>query len=717
MGLEVFVALIANGVAVGTALTATYGVFGAFAIRLIGGVLLNAAATAAFSKGTGSQQDTRRRIAQQKELPFKRAVYGRCFATGTPSQGVAIGGFFYVPYLLNSRPSEGNLEIYLDNRAIVSTGNAYDFTGTGATATNGNFAGHVSYWIQLGDKTGPPASFVSEAAYNATTNPLGFKSTDAGQGCTIVWLKLKRGDDGSFQNRWPSYPYVNLSVLGDWSLLYDPREVSHTAADTATHAFSRNQALVGLDLAMRNPFRPHPEAAVDVAMWSAAADAADQTVALDSGGSEPRYRCDGTVLFDGSELEQLMAPILQSGASSLVRSGGRLGIVPGVAKNIALTVEEMVGLPSVSTVKAPETQYDEVHVTYAPLDRDGEPASLKPWSIPGVVGSGLPRVLSLDFGMVGSGTQAMRLRKIAGLKATYMRTLEGTAWPEMIKAVAGSWVTINLGYTKLDGTFEVTSLAPMTSPSGDEGGIAYRVPVALSETSAAVYAWDEVTDEEAVATYAFIYDEDGVLPPGAISITTGDTVNLNTGGTIIPRVRFAFTPSTSANISAYQWQFAEQGEPYTDTFTIDADADDGAGNVFGFLQGTAGQAYDMRARAVSAAGFSDWVGFTGATPVVNIALSVPTINSATGGLGKIDVDVTAPSSAGVKSIEILQSATDDSGAAVVFFEAAATANQNFQAPLTGLGSAETKYIFARVRGDFASASSFTASTSATSNTI
>lgn len=719
MGLPVFFALVSNGVGVGAAISAVYGVVGGAVIRFGLSALFNAGINALFGKQpTGFQQDLRRQIQQQTELPFKRFVYGRSFAAGTPLPGVALNGFYYVPYLLNSRESEGNFELYLDNRVVQATGDPYDFTGPGAEATNGLFNGHVSYWITRGEKTAPPDVFTSEAGFDAgdpILNALGYKATDAGQGLTVVWLKLKRGTDGTFQDRWPGYPYVNLTVLGDWSKVWDPRDVAQTAADTATHTFSRNQALVALDIAMRNPFRPYPEEFIGEFMKGAGPDVADELVPLKSGGQERRYTCDGTVLFDGSELEQIMRPVMDAGAAQLVRTGGLLDMVPGAAKNIALDIPDMVGLPTVSTITPPESQFDLINVTYSPLDRDGEAASLRPWPIPGVVGAGLPRVLTIDLGMVSSATQAMRIRKIRGLQTTYTRTLDGVAWPETFDALAGSWVTVNLGYTRLDGTYEVVASAPASATSGDDDGIAYRVPMSMRETAPEIYEWVPAVDEEDVDLYEFVYDEEGVRTGGAIAIETGQTINLDTGGTIVPRVRFDFDPSPSSNISFYELQVTETGEPYTATTQIDADARDGDGKVFGFFSGAAGQSYDFRVRAVSAVGFSDWVEFSGATPVVDIVLDVPIFNSVTGGAGQIDIDVSAPNDPDVRSIELVESDSNDPLLGTVFFESAAGQNQTFQTALTGLGVGVTKFIFARVKGDFASVSAYSSGGSATTD--
>lgn len=706
MGIETVVALVASGAGVSAALTATYGVIGGALISVAASTLLTAGINA-LTGGVGSQADARARISVQTELPYQRHVRGRCFATGTPLPGVADDGFYYVPYLINSRPSEGNIELYLDDRIVEFTGDPYDFTGPGAVATNGRFNTRLNYWIQLGDETGPPDVFLNEVPYHADDRPLGFKATDAGRGLTVIWVRARRGGEGKISITWPSYPQIRLTALGDWSKVWDPSDPAQTATDTSTHTFSRSHALHALDLVMRNPFRPYAESLIELDMFKACAAVDAEPVPLKSGGSEPRYQCDGTTLFDGSELEGLMQPITSAGASNIVRSGGLLGIVPGVAKNVVTTITSadlVDALPRFSSVSTPESQYDQVQVTYYPTDRFGKTANLKNWGIPGVIPTGLPRVLSLDLGMVGSATQAMRIRKIKGLQTTYTRTLAGTAMPKLIEAVAGSWVGAGFGYPKLDGTYEVASTTPLASPLGGDGGVAYRIPFEFREASDLIYEWDGIAEEEDVDNYDYDFLDDGVASPGPISIITGDTVNLNTGGTIIPRVRYSAAASPSSNVSSYQWESAEQGEPYGNRNSVDADQLDAGGNSFGFLSGSAGQPYNIRVRAVVAESASDWVEFSGAVPTVDITLDAPTINSLTGGAGLIDVDVSAPNDADVRRIEILEGDTNDINAADAFYEAAASANQRFQNALTGLGPSESKFIFVRVRGDFASAS-------------
>ena len=61
------------------------------------------------------------------------------------------GKKIYGAWLLNSRPSDlATFTLYLDKREVVLTGDAFDLDGTGATATEDPFSGHVTVWGSRG---------------------------------------------------------------------------------------------------------------------------------------------------------------------------------------------------------------------------------------------------------------------------------------------------------------------------------------------------------------------------------------------------------------------------------------------------------------------------------------------------------------------------------------------------------------------------------------
>ncbi|MGR3509419.1 MAG: hypothetical protein ACU0CQ_00865 [Sulfitobacter sp.] len=112
---------------------------------------------------------------------------------GTPVKGSKI----YGAWLLNSRASDlSTFTLYLDKREVVLTGDAFDLTGPGATATEYPFSGHVTVWVSRGDHTAPPIEFTTDAAYIEGSADHLWKATDAWKGRTMIWLKLDAGASG-----------------------------------------------------------------------------------------------------------------------------------------------------------------------------------------------------------------------------------------------------------------------------------------------------------------------------------------------------------------------------------------------------------------------------------------------------------------------------------------------------------------------------------------
>ncbi|MGB1390992.1 MAG: hypothetical protein ACPG61_19120, partial [Paracoccaceae bacterium] len=316
--------------------TVTTAIFGATAGAAIAsslvqfGVssLLNAAIGAVFGKQPKAE-DVGRELSQQSTAPAYRFVYGECRATGTPAGIPVKGNFIYGAWILNSRTSDlQTFTLYMDKREVVLTGDAFDMNGAGATATESPFADHLNVWISKGFNTAPPKTFTDEAPWVEGTADHLWKTTDAWKGRTVIWMKIHAGSPNDRQQRWPASPPL-VEVEGKWSTVYDPRDVTQSPTDPSSWKWSENLALCVRDALRRNPIRNYKEPQIHESFNEYGPDVCDETVALKSGGSEKRYTCAGTLVFSQGEIEDLITPMVISGAAQLIRVGGQLGFAPG----------------------------------------------------------------------------------------------------------------------------------------------------------------------------------------------------------------------------------------------------------------------------------------------------------------------------------------------------------------------------------------------------
>jgi hypothetical protein len=663
MGLGVFVALVTNGVGVGAALTSVYGAVGAFVIRFTASATLSSLAARAQAREP-QQQDLKRDLQFPTSRPAKRFVVGEVRMPATVLPYPVVGGYAYAAWLVNSRPSDGGFTVFFDGREVESSGDPYDFTvDGGASATNAPFLDHVKIWIGRGDQTQPPQTFLDEAGWVEGGDDLLWRPSDIGAGLTIVYARLSAGANSSRNSRWPN-PVPQMELEGRFSRVWDPRDLAQDPDDADTWTWSEDPFLCGLDVLRTNPFRPYELRNLELDMWQAAADVADEVMPLTSGGSERRYSVAGVVTFDGKELDALVKPLLAAGAGRLVRAGGRLGVIPGAPRTPAVTISDALEGLTFSTLRPDSELMTELRVNYSPRERGGEPGELRPWQIPGALAAdgGQPSVATLDLSMVPSETQGQRIRNITGRKNRHQKKVSVVAWPTAMKAVSGSVVQLDLPApygAHVNGLYEVESMHPMLDPVGKEG-YALRCPVVLSEYSDDIFAWTPATDEEPVVHPPYDGTRDGVAPPGPLSVTTGAGVDLDTGSGLVSRFRFEFAPSTSASVEHYEWQWRVSGESYQAGGTLDGETLDAEGDVFGFLPASSANAlHDIRVRTWTGSGASDWVEITG----VSVGFGV-TVNSATAGTGQAVFNVTAANTVIFKGVRIYRATTTDFANAV-----------------------------------------------------
>ena len=612
----------------------------------IWGTLGNLALSAVLSAATAPRAgDARQQLSFPRALPIKRTVYGETRAAGTPVPLRNPGGkkYLYVAWLVSSRPSVGPFDVLLDNRLAVLSGDPYDFTaGGGALVTNDPFDGLARVWIGRGDQDGPPAEILTDAPWHAMDAPDLFKATDAAKGCTVVWAKIDRGSSSRRARRWPNSPPL-LEIEGQFTPVWDPRDPAQDANDPATWVYSDNHALCVLDALRTNPIRPFRLSALNVPEFVAAANASDQLVPLKAGGSERRYTLHGTLVYDGTEVEDMLEPMLRAGAAEFVRTGGQIGIRAGAYAAPVYTLSDVMDRLTMSTMAPADNMPTEIRATFVSRAREYQPAELPPWVIPGAQSDdgGIATIKPLALDWAGSATQAQRVARILGYRDRAQKTLAGIAPPDAIQLTAGAGVSVALPapFDVLNGTFVATMVHPSFDPLGD-GGVALRVPLALREERAEWYQWNAATDEADITEIVYNDDTTGVPMPGAISITTGAEVDLNTGGTVIQRIRFEFdAPSgfDADDIDEYEVQISTGSGPFAAATPVATATALPSGKLFGFIVAEPLEVYAVRVRTVTPFGVSDWRTLGGIS--IAFAIADP---AATAGAGAATFTGTTP---------------------------------------------------------------------------
>ncbi|SDJ21333.1 phage tail protein [Salipiger marinus] len=645
MGLTVVYALLQSGATLGAALTATYGVAGALAIRLAASVLISAGVAKLSQPAAPKAPQLRRELRLPDSAPVKRFVYGHTSAAGTPVFWHTAGKNLYVCYLFSSRPSEGPFELVTDGRHRSFRGDPYDFAGPGAIWEE-NSAGQ-KFYIGLGDQTAPPDDILAAVPELA--------ASDGFRGCTVVWTSCYSGKIKKFQENWPNTP-PHYDLWGRWSRVWDPRDPTQDPDDPATWTYSDNHALCVLDALRQNPVRPYQLRNLDLDLWSAAAEASDEGVELAIGATEKRYRLAGTLAFSGREVLDLLDPMLLAAAAEWCQIGGRLGLVPAVWQTPDYQISDMLEELSCQTLTPGDDLPTRVEVSYTSAAREYQQAQLAPWDIPGAQAAdgGERKLLKLDLDWAASPQQAMRVRKIMGLRARCQKVISGTAPPDALDLMAGAnaSVTFPAPLTGRNGTYKVESIHPAFDMVG-QSGLALRCPITLREHYAGIYAWDAATEEEALDDPAYEVPEPDYPGPRDLTYATGPEFDLVTGWSRIERIFLSFDPGEASE--HYLEYRVEPDGPWMAAGVITEDMREAGGRAYAFIAPANPLArYTVRLTARYMFGESEPLLLTGVT----IGAGLPAV-SGSAGLGAASFTGTAP---GLSSLAGLRVYRADPGA-------------------------------------------------------
>lgn len=573
----------------------------------------------------------------------------------------------------------------------------------GASATNDPFTGHAKFWIGLGDQTHPPTEILRQFGSLVTLDTRRFWPTDAWGGRTVVWSMLNQGEPDDRGRRWPSWP-PQLRVAMDWTRVWDPRDEEQDPDDPDTWAVSDNQALCLLDAVRFNPFAPHPLAQIRVDTFEHGADVADEPVGVLAGGTEPRYRVGGLVVYgEGAELSDLLADLESAGAGQLIKVGGQVAYRSGEWREPVVTVTDYSRSGGMRfETRAGERDMPGAIAAVIP-DRDAqwEPLQLAPRRVRDDWSGSADRVQTINLPLVPFHAQAQRLIKIRAEQLKARRRLSFVATSEMIEAVAGGVVTVVWGVPRIDGDYMVETMHPARFLD-DDGAMFLESEVVLVGTGPQVWAWSHEVDEYAPFRQTFQPFEVNAPAPtdltafiapwsSEVSASAQAPGDYSDPDLWVPN-EFLVSVQIEAQVNQAPWGATTTVRLADIPTTLSLSG--APGEVRAVLAPRAtGSSFVARARSVMTIGVSPWV--YSAPFQDGFSLGDPTGVSATGGAGEIEIDATSPGDGSFHAIQFWGGDTADPFASDLLSEQAGSPSSAFSFTETGLGAGVTRHYHVR----------------------
>ncbi len=238
------------------------------------------------------------------------------------------------------------------------------------------------------------------------------------------------------------------SVVADCTPVFDARDDSQFVTAPNTWLVSSNPVLnlifvlTDVDRGMGLDYDMLIAPALDVLMEQA--DLCDEPVALDAGGSEPRYQANGTYSLDNDPAD-IIAPILDACDGWISQNGdGSLSLKVGVysAPSIVIESKHIRGV-SIQYGTAEEEAVNELTIQYTSQSIDYKTAPGQPWRDEIDIterGKTLSQQLSLPWVYSHSQSRRLAKRRMARLNANLRGTITTTLYG--LRALGERWISV-----------------------------------------------------------------------------------------------------------------------------------------------------------------------------------------------------------------------------------------------------------------------------------
>ncbi len=477
-------------------------------------------------------------------------------ATGTENK------FLHMILVLAGHELEAIDDIYLNDEVVT-------VNATSGFVTSGDWNSKVRIKKHRGNQTAADSLLLSES--NQIT------SNFVGNGIAYLYIRLEYDQD-VFAN---GVPLITAKVRG--RKVYDPRNTSTAYSANAALAV-RDYITAGFGLA---------DSAVDDLVFAASANVSDETIALDGGGTEPRYEINGVVSSDMSP-RTIVSRMMSSCGGTLFWGQGKFQIHVGYYSNPVktFTLDDLRGEISLDTRVGARDNFNRVVGTFADIEVDYITSDFPPIESSAFLAedNGVENTLDMQLPLTTSGSAAQRLAKMTLFRAREQMTLSAEFGLEAFGVQVGDVVAFtNVRYGWAAKEFEVVGWRFKASSEGGD----LRINLTLRETSEAAFSWDAEESE-------IIYNNTSLPSASDVPLPTLDAAVISTivneDGTAVPQILFRWSVSDITRVAYFdfQWKLSSQSVYQT------AQA---SGTEWTISPAISNSAYDYRVRAVNQLGY------------------------------------------------------------------------------------------------------------------
>jgi len=442
-----------------------------------------------------------------------------------------------------------------------------------------------------------------------------------GEGIACLYVRMEY-DQNVFAEGIPLFTAI---VQG--KKVYDPR--------SSSTAYSANAALCIRDY-LTSAYGVDNTGVTNDTVFSAAANACDETVTLAGGGTEKRYELNGVVSLDRSPSD-ILGDMMTSCAATLFWGQGNWQLKVGeyTAAIKTFTLDDFRSGINVETKPSRRDTFNIVRGMFNSAADDYIRTDYPEIRSATFIANdaGVESAIDLALPYTTSSAMAQRLAKMTLFRARESMTLTADFGLDAFNVQVGDIVgitTSRYGWSAKE--FEVVGWKFSNSSSSGE----LSVSLTLRETSSAAFSWS-AEESEILSNNSTLTDIRAGLSPSSVSVTDIGAVQLD--GTFVTQARVSWTAAASKFLNHYEIEWKKTTD--SNYFRTEIPASDTAANISPLESGAQ---YNVRVRGVGVKGnVGSWVAASAYTVGGDTtAPSGVSGFSATGGQKQITLDWTAP---------------------------------------------------------------------------
>ena len=330
--------------------------------------------------------------------------------------------------------------------------------------------------------------------------------------------------------------------------------------------FTSNSALVLLDYLLDEKYGLGESIDnIDLQSFVDAANVCDEDVALDDGGTQKRYTCDG-VLDTSRSIASNIEDILSTMIGTLTLVGGKYVCNAYEYRSPSLDIDESVMIAPlvVTTKQSRRNLYNAVKGTFISADQNYTATDYTAQvSDIYAIDDGGTSYLDMTLPLTTDSIRAQRIARLTMLKSRLQTTVQMTLNLTGLKVKVGDNIRLTnerLGYENK--IFEVTSFNLV--PDQSQG---LSVVIEAIENDSAAYVWN-TSDELDFTTGGEVELYDGKTAEPVTNLSLEAFSDLNDDGSITPAIGVSWTDPDDAFTDRYEitWQnTTDSGEVYKQT--------------------------------------------------------------------------------------------------------------------------------------------------------